>query len=166
MNPSKDQFTKAYEEHVDALFRFGLYKLGDHERVKDLVQETFVRTWSYLQGGKDIQQLRPFLYRTLSNLIIDEYRKKKTVSLEVLVEEGFDPVDSAAPEAGLQYDSERALRLVQSLPEAYRDAVYMRYVEGFSLEDIATITGETKNTVTVRVHRGIEKLRKLFEHET
>lgn len=165
MNDLQDQFTSIFTEHTDALFRYAFFKLGDREIAKDLVQETFAKTWGYLHKGGDIQQMRAFLYRTLSHLIVDFYRKKKTVSLDVLLEEGFDRMGSGAGEVTDMLDGARVMALLSKLPKKYHDVLFMRFVEGLELEEIAHVTRETKNTVTVRVHRGLKRLKKIFEHE-
>ncbi len=102
------------------------------------------------------------LYRTASNLIIDRYRKKQTVSLDLLQETGFDPEDDTHEHVIDGPDAKFALTLVSQLPEPFQQAVYLRYVDGLELSEIAEISGVSTGTVAVRVHRGVAKLRKLF----
>jgi RNA polymerase sigma-70 factor (ECF subfamily) len=83
-----------------------------------------------------------------------------------MMEDGFEPASDNHDAFIDQLDGERALLLVKQLPDAYRDVVFMRYVDELSLEEISEITGESKNAVTVRVHRGIKKLQALYEHKT
>jgi RNA polymerase sigma-70 factor (ECF subfamily) len=52
--------------------------------------------------------------------------------------------------------------LLDDIPSPYKEAVFMRYVIGLELKEIAEITGDSVNTVSVHVHRGINKLRELF----
>mgnify|MGYP003430023408 CR=1 FL=1 len=157
------EFLKAYEDNSDAMFRQCFFKVHDRELSKDMLQETFVRTWDYISQGKTILNMRAFLYRTLNNLIIDHYRKKKAVSLDALSEEGFDPEAAQGMDANDRMEGEKAMKLLDELPEPYREAVFMRYVSGLELHEIAEITGESMNTVSVHVHRGINKLKELFK---
>ena len=166
MKTLQEQFTESYNDYADLLFRHCLFKVSDRELAKDLVQESFMKTWGYLAEGKQIDSMKAFLFRTLNNLIIDEYRKRKTVSLEVLAEEGFDPPFDNTQSLLAHIDGARALSLIKGLPQEYRDVVFMRYVQEFSLEEIAEVTGESKNTLSVRIHRGLKKLKELFEHAT
>jgi len=63
----------------------------DHALGEGLVQETFMKTWVYLvKKGKSILW-KLFSITFLNNLIIDEYRKHKTSSLDTMQEKGFDP---------------------------------------------------------------------------
>ena len=76
-----EAFTKAYDELSDAIFRHCWFRIGDRERAKDLMQETFTKSWQYISRGEKVDNLKAFLYRVANNLIIDEYRKKKELSL-------------------------------------------------------------------------------------
>ncbi len=164
MEEQKRAFLAAYEEHADALYRYCYFKINDTEIARDLLQDTFAKTWNYIASGNTVSNMKAFLYRSINNEIIDEYRRKKHASLEVMAEEsGFDPV---APEMSSHeelLDGKRVLTLLGHLPKLYRDAIFMRYVEELSLTEIAEILGESENTISVRVHRGIKKLRELFD---
>jgi len=161
----QNQFLRAYDENSDAMFRQCFFKVHDTEIAKDILQETFVRTWDYIAQGKTILNMRAFLYRTLNNLVVDHYRKKKAVSLDALSEDGFDPVAVEGIDANDRMEGEKAMKLLDELPEPYKEAVFLRYVNGLELSEIAEITGESLNTVSVHVHRGIGKLKELFNHE-
>ncbi|HRH27145.1 MAG TPA: RNA polymerase sigma factor [Parcubacteria group bacterium] len=156
------EFLLAYEENSDALFRQCFFKVNDREVATDILQETFTRTWDYLAKGKEVQNMKAFLYRTMNNLIVDHYRKKKAVSLDVLAEDGFDPEALEGINANDRIEGEKALKLLDKIPSPYKEAVFMRYVSGLELKEISEITGEEVNTVSVHVHRGIKKLRELF----
>ena len=79
-------FLAAFEEYSDALFRHASLRVSDRERSVDLVHDTFTTVWGYVRGGHEIEQFRPFLYKVLNNLIIDEYRKRKEASLDAILE--------------------------------------------------------------------------------
>src|SRR5258708_4350746 len=82
---------KAYNEYAQKLNSWAFYKTSDRSLADDLVQNTFLKTWAYLSKGGEIETMKAFLYNVLNNLIVDEYRRRKTVSLEVLLEKGFEP---------------------------------------------------------------------------
>jgi RNA polymerase sigma-70 factor (ECF subfamily) len=171
MTGSEREFNHAFEAYSDELFRHCALRLRDRERAVELTQECFLRAWDYVQKGETIDQIRPFLYRTLRHLIIDEYRKKKSVSLEGLVaasegdvEDLLPPDESNTIEAALvRHEGGRVLEALTRLDEPYREAVTMRYVDGLSPQEIGIAIGESQNVVSVRVHRGLKKLRDLLE---
>jgi RNA polymerase sigma-70 factor (ECF subfamily) len=165
-------FTEAFEAYSDELFRHAYMRLSDRERALDLTQECFARVWEYTQT-KEVVEWRPFLYRTLRHLIIDEYRKKKAVSLEALAQSHEMEVEALMPadesntlEAAIgRFEGVRVLQALERLPLNYREAIELRYVEGLTPREIADIVDESENVVSVRVHRALKKLKEVLEHE-
>jgi len=155
-------FLDAFDSYSDALYRHCYFRVADKERAKDLVSDTFTRTWDYLVKGGSVDDFKPFLYKTLNHLIIDEYRKKKTESLDALLDDREVP-ESAFPELveGSREDFELALdakavtELLVLMPAQYREVVVMRYMDGLMPAEIAKLLGESVNTVSVRIHRGV-----------
>ncbi len=157
------QFAKVYEEHADAIFRYCYFKLSDRDRALDLLQDTFVKVWQYMCNGHNVENVKALLYMTARNLIIDEYRKKKMSSLEKLQEEGWEPVEEGYVDSLVnRLDSLRAVEFIQKIPDKYRDVIFMRYVQDLSIKEIASLVGESENAVSVRIHRGLAKLKSLF----
>src|SRR3989344_4442190 len=86
MEELQAQFAAVFEKHSDELFRHCHLRLSDRQRALELTQETFLRAWGYVVKGEEVHQWRAFLYRILNNLIVDEYRKHKSQSLDALLE--------------------------------------------------------------------------------
>ena len=168
-------FEEAYERYSNELFRHSSLRLSDRERAMELTQECFLKTWEYIEKGNTVDEFRPFLYRTLRNLIIDEYRKHKVSSLEAMLEgkeetdtEVLMPHDeSNTLEAAIdRFDGKRALEVLERLPDLYKEVLILRYVESLSPKEIAESVGESENAVSVRIHRGLKKLKTLLEPES
>src|SRR6185369_164461 len=87
------EFLEAYDTYADALYKHCFFRVYSATRAEELVQDTFMKTWDYLAKGKDIENLRAFLYKTANNLIIDYSRKKREISLEQQLAEnpGWEP---------------------------------------------------------------------------
>lgn len=154
---------KAYDELSDAIFRHCWFRIGDRERAKDLMQDTFTKSWQYITEGASINNLKPFLYRVANNLIIDEYRKKKEMSLDRLQEQGFDPGFDDRTKNESRIDARFAISTINKLDEKYREVVLMRYIDELSPKEIAEVVGESENNVSVRLHRGIKQLKDIFD---
>ena len=158
-----DSFIKSYDEYADALFRFAYFRIRERELAKDLVQESYIRTWNYIASGKEIENLRAFLYRTLRNIIVDETRKKKTVSLDAMQNEGFDPSDNfRKAELEFRLDSKNIVDRLTLLPEDDREIIIMRYINELGPKEIAEILDESENVVSVRINRALKKAREIF----
>lgn len=159
------EFLAAYDEYSASLFRFLTMKIADREVARDLTQETFTRAWDYRQGGGVIREWKPFLFRTAYNLVVDVYRKKRSVSLDSLIDDqGFAVSDDNADEKQSVVAAEMSLvrKGIDQLDETYRDIILLRYTEDLPPKEIARITGLSENVVSVRIHRGIEKLRTIL----
>ncbi|MEI8097151.1 MAG: RNA polymerase sigma factor [Candidatus Moraniibacteriota bacterium] len=154
------KFLALYESQTDALFRFVFFRVSDHEVAKDIVQDAFLKMWQTLASGREIENERAFLFRIAGNLVIDRYRKAKEYSLDSLAEQGFDAPDDLGAPIETQIDAEKALDSLQDIPEKYREAVWLRMVEEWSVKDIAEFSHETVNVVSVRIHRGLKLWRK------
>lgn len=160
------QLASAHHDYHKSLNAYAFYKLSDSTLGQDLVQDTFVKTWTYLMKKGEIQGMKSFLYHVLNNLIVDEYRKrkKKTVSLDVMLEAGFAP-DTGESESKRNQnisDGKGVMLLIEKLPEHYQQVVRMRYEQDLSLREISELLGESENTISVRVHRGMQKLKLLY----
>ncbi len=159
------EFLAAYDEYSASLFRFLTMKIADREVARDLTQETFTRAWDYRQGGGVIREWKPFLFRTAYNLVVDVYRKKRPVSLDALIDDqGFAVSDDSADEKQTVVSAEMSLvrKGIDQLDETYRDIILLRYTEDLPPKEIARITGLSENVVSVRIHRGIEKLKTIL----
>ena len=164
------RFLKAFEEYNDALFRHATLRISNRERAVDLVHDTYTKVWSYIKDGYEIENFRPFLYKVLNNLIIDEYRKKKESSLDALfeidgVDEGsFEELSESSVESmAATIDGQKAFALLEELPEQYREVIIFRFVDQLGPREISELIEESENVISVRIHRGLRLLRQKIE---
>ncbi|MDP1707265.1 MAG: RNA polymerase sigma factor, partial [bacterium] len=136
----------------------------DHAMGQDMVQDTFMKTWVYLVNKGKIDLMKAFLYRILNNLIVDQYRKRKTSSLDVLLEKGYEPGTDTSERLINALDGEQAILLIRRLPQKYQKVMRMRYIQDLSLKEMSLVTGQSKNTIAVQLHRGLAKLKLLYKH--
>jgi RNA polymerase sigma-70 factor (ECF subfamily) len=118
--------------------------------VDDLMQDVFVAALEKLGGLRDGQAFGPWLGAMARNRAVDFHRARR-------------PMDEL-PEALGRPDAERAeaermLRAIRALPEAYREPLVLRLVEGMSGPEIAAQVGLTPGSVRVNLHRGMSLLR-------
>lgn len=173
MESQEDRFLKAFEDYSDALFRHASIRISDRERAIDVVHDTFTKVWSYVRSGHQIDSYRSFLYKVLNNLIIDEYRKHKELSLDaMLAEEGVD--EGSFPELSenttealaATIDGQKAFALLTELPDEYREVIILRFVDGLGPREISDLIEESENVVSVRIHRGLKLLRQKIQSAT
>ncbi|MDP3741458.1 MAG: sigma-70 family RNA polymerase sigma factor [bacterium] len=159
-------FLQAYDKYSDAIFRYCYFRVFEREQARDMTQETFMKTWEYMSSGKQVDNLRAFLYKVANNMVIDFSRKKKSSSLEELQEQGFDPSLDERSATDAHLDLEIVLGHLSQVEPKYREAILLRFVEDLSPQEIAGITGESANNISVRINRGIAQLKSILEKKT
>jgi len=161
-NEQNEEFLRAYDKLSDAIFRYCYFKTSKRDLALDLAQETFTKTWEYLREGNQVKNLKAFLYKVASNLIIDEARKRKVLSLDEITDHGFDyGIDEKEKIEGI-IDGKKAAEILKEIGEKYREVIMMRYLDELSVKEIAKITDQTENSVSVRLHRGLQKLNEIL----
>jgi len=140
-------------------------RVSDRAIGEDLVQKTFMKTWLYLVKGGKIDLMKAFLYHILNHLIVDYYRKRKNVSLDVLLEKGFEPYNDPSKHLADVLDGKTAFLLVKQLQPKYQRVITMRYAQDLTLEEISKLTGQSKKTIAVQLFRGIKQLKLLYNPE-
>ena len=157
----QSNFLKAYDEYADALFRHCYFRVSSREVALDLTQDIFTKTWEYISQGKEVKNIKAFLFQVARNIVIDYYRKHKSVSLDKKIDDGSQFEDVQSKTQSLSEIS-HMLSALERLPEQYREVMRLRYVDDLPLSEIAEVIGEKENAVSVRIHRGVEKLKEIL----
>lgn len=125
---------------------------------EDLVQEVFLKALPRLRDLRDATRFGPWLAAITRNCANDYYRKNRA---EETVTEGWPEGEEDEPAANDDSNAEAAaiLEAVRSLPEAYRETLILRLVEGMTGPEIASRTGLKAGSVRVNLHRGMQQLR-------
>jgi RNA polymerase sigma-70 factor (ECF subfamily) len=151
-------FMETFRLYSDSIFRFCLVKVTNQQLAEDMTQEVFMRYWKSLRDGKEITNVRAFLYTIAGNLAKDWYKRKKSVPLEE--DEAHDAVlvsRESSPETMSAYNE--AIEMIEGMEDIDREVLLLRLVEGFEPRDIAEIIGETSNVVSVRLNRAMARLK-------
>jgi RNA polymerase sigma-70 factor (ECF subfamily) len=165
----KEKFISIYNKLSDSVFRYCIFRISDRDVALDITQETFTKYWDTLSAGEKINSDRALIFTIARNLIIDHYRKHKSCSLESLSEtedgeniEEFTLIeDNQKCEIELETEARFLISKIKELPKSYQQIIYLRYVEDMKPDEIAKILGISVGAVSVRIHRGIEGLKKI-----
>lgn len=147
-----------------ALYAHAYRRLGNHEAAEDAVQDTLLRAYRALPSFDGDLRLRAWLHRILTNVCHDESNRRKRASglIDRLEAEPIllapDPIEET-----VLHDTVRIMNdALAELPENYREALVLRYVDGLSFREVAEITGVTEENARARVHRGRAALHKVL----
>lgn len=158
--PPPDAFADQCLAQADALYRTAVRLTRNPADAEDLVQETFLKAFRASSRFERGTNLRAWLFTILMNGFRnrrrDSARDVVDVDSEVVERAEGRPEQSATPEQQLLRDTLDAdlQRALDALPDAFRQAVWLRDVEEFSYADIAVMLGVPAGTVMSRISRG------------
>jgi RNA polymerase sigma-70 factor (ECF subfamily) len=118
--------------------------------VEDTVQEIFLHALRKLHTLRDARAFGPWIAMIARNRAMDFHRRSRET---VEITDDFRSADSSESKA------EEILGIIRTLPDAYRETLVLRLVEGMTAPEIATRTGLTPASVRVNLHRGMKLLR-------
>ena len=154
------------EKYQHRLLRYLLYLTGRREMAEDFFQETWIRVLERGSQYDGRHEFSTWLFTIARNLVIDDFRRKRPASLDSLADENaaapFDLPATGQPsafDATVQREqNERISAGMQHISAEYRESLLLRFQEGMSLEEIATVTGAPLGTVKSRIYRGLTAL--------
>ncbi len=149
-------FDRLYERYARMVHGILLARASEND-VDDLLQEVFLTAYTRLSTLRDPGAFGSWLAMIARNRAMDSHRRARRT--EELPEdlEGGDPSEAEAREI---------LDIVRGLPEAYRETLLMRLVEGMTGQEIAERAGLTPGSVRVNLHRGMALLRDRLRERT
>jgi RNA polymerase sigma-70 factor (ECF subfamily) len=147
-----------WQEFSGRLAQFIGSRVADAAAADDLLQDVFLKIASRVSQVNDRGKLQGWVYRIARNAIIDHYRtRKETVELpETLAAE------PASEDAGMEGLVDAFRRMIDALPNPYREAVKLTELEGLTQRELANRLGLSLSGAKSRVHRGREQLKQML----
>jgi len=164
----KAAFAALYDSCVDRVYRHVYYRVSNQADAEDITQETFVRAWKAIDRYKSTEV--PFvawLITIANNLVTDHYRRRrKTVSLNDGCE--TNPGAQVSDPEGLaerNFDNALIKEAVLELKGDKQKVISMRFIDGFSCEEIAKALNKSEGSIRVIQYRALNELRKLLKRD-
>ena len=148
---------RLYQELLPTVYRAAYTYLKNRCDSEDAAQEAFLRLAGSRRSFEDERQIKAWLVVTVGNICKDMLRRKYRQDLNLA-----DHSELAAPER----DARVVLDALLELPEKYKTAIYLYYYEGYSVREIARVSGNPEGTVKAWLHRGRRLLKQYLEEET
>ncbi len=158
LDGDRDKYGRLYSLYAPLVHGILLARLPRSE-VEDMVQEIFLHALKKLPTLRDANSFGPWVAMIARNRAMDFYRKsREMVPIDANTENygGSDGRESRATEI---------LEIIRTLPDAYRETLVLRLVEGMTGPEIASRTGLTAASVRVNLHRGMKLLREALGFE-
>jgi len=144
-----DRFARLYEIYAPLVHGILLARVPRDE-VDDLTQEIFLHALKKLHTLRDAKAFGPWIAMIARNRAMDFHRSTR---------ETVEVTEQIAITNAPNRTAREVLDLIRSLPDAYRETLVLRFVEGMTGPEIASRTGLTPASVRVNLHRGVKLLR-------
>jgi RNA polymerase sigma-70 factor (ECF subfamily) len=158
----KDElFNKEFLPHMDQLYNFGYYLANNEDVAKDLLQETYMKAYRFIEYFQVGTNSKAWLIRIMKNNFINEYRKKSKAPYKVDIDDvnQKDDIEDDHVELDMRQEvfgnliGDELMNAVNDLPVDYRLIILLCDIEGFKYEEIAKIIDVPIGTVRSRLHR-------------
>lgn len=166
---SNQAFERIFLAHYDDLFRYGVRLAGDEEVVKDCIQNLFQRLWQRRKALGAVGEIKPYLFIALRHHITDELRaQQRRTALQSgylgEVEGQYSPEDFLIAQQLTSAQQAQLLAALKQLSNRHREALYLRFFDGFSYERISEMMNLHQQSVRNLVHQAIKQLRLVLPH--
>lgn len=176
------QFERIFDEefmpHADALYTFSYHLTGHEEDANDLLQETLMKAWRFIDKYEEGTNAKAWLFTIAKNAFINEYRKRVKTPHKVELQDyvTFHEKEDTPLAGGMQVGEEMFQYLmgdevslaINQLPLDFKTVILLCDIEDFKYEEIAEILGIPIGTVRSRLHRARNMLKeklKLYAEE-
>jgi RNA polymerase sigma-70 factor (ECF subfamily) len=162
----KNSFGILVERYEEKLLRYGRKFLATREDIEDIVQDVFLSAYQNIQSFDTAQRFSPWVYRIAHNAFVNALKKRSRGPLII----DFDTLISHPTyedPAPLQREHEEMRSMIEkglgTLDPKYREVLILYYLEEIPYKEIADILEVPTGTVGVRLKRGKEALKKIYE---
>ena len=160
-------FQLLFEAYKDKVFSIAVYSIGgDRSIADDVTQQIFLKLFTAIRQFRGESEFTTWLYRLVVNACLDERRRRKR-----LLPWGESVAMSNPSEKRPQEKQYARLEVAEAVREAigelkpkFRLPILLKYIEGLSYEEIASVMGCSKGTVASRLNRGHSQLAKRLSH--
>ena len=166
----KNAFGEIAELNYAALHHYGTRFTSDRDLIKDCIQDLFLEVWEKREKLDYVVAIKPYLFQSLRNNLIRRI-KKQSVFSDISQNEDY-PESDISPESNWivietdQLTNSRLRQGIEMLPKRQREALYLKYYENLSYDEIAEVMGLQRQAVANYLQYGIQKLREYWQYKT
>ena len=169
--PAQQTFTGLIRPHLERMYRLAYRLTGHREDAQDLVQEVLLKLYPKCDRLAEVETIAPWLARVLYRQFIDNKRRYATRNLRIVShnELSADPDQAPAAQASTEtlvegeFNINRIQTALARLSEDHRVIIILHDIEGYTLSEVAEITGVNLGTIKSRRQRSRERLQELLD---
>jgi RNA polymerase sigma-70 factor, ECF subfamily len=154
------EFQTFYQENLGLIYRYVYSKVGNREEAEDLTSQIFMKAVRGVDTERGPQSMQKWLFQVARTTIADYWRahyRVSTNSLEELLEAGWEGPAEEEPAVMSSTPTDRVQRILQALPEHYREVLTCRFLLNLSIRDTANHMCLTEANVKVLQFRALKR---------
>jgi RNA polymerase sigma-70 factor (ECF subfamily) len=160
-----EAFTALYDSYMSRVYRYVFFRVADDQTAEDITSQVFLRAWEHLKRYRQDGSFLAWLYTIARNAVIDHYRTRK----EVVPLNDALPVPTDGPtlqeNVELKFETEQVRRAMLQLTSDQKEVLSLKFMAGFSTEEIAHHLGKREGAVRALQMRALRALAKEIKLE-
>ncbi|MCU0391441.1 MAG: sigma-70 family RNA polymerase sigma factor [Thermoflexibacter sp.] len=157
----EEAVTEMMQYYYADLYQYSLKIAGDVDLGKDCIQEVFMEIWTKREKLGDVQYIKPYLFKSIRRRIIQykTQKKKELDQIEGEVDIVFSHEDFLVQELNSQERQAKLIDALNQLSKRQKEAIYLKFYEGLSYEQISEIMGITYQPLYNLIYKSLKLLR-------
>lgn len=148
---------EAFSQHADTIYRFIYSRVGNREDAEDLTSEVFLKATHYLDEQRSGVSVLSWLFTVAGTVLADHWRRYYRVGSVLPIDEAHyvEETDDPNPEEAMVRSTSLVSEILGTLPPRYRQVLELRFLLGYSLNEVAVELGITVGNVKTLQHRAL-----------
>lgn len=165
-HPARDaeRLQRLYEDNLHVIYRFIYSKVGNREEAEDLTSQVFIKAVRSIDNSRDTASIQSWLFQVARTTIADHWRsfyQLRAHSLDDLLEAGWEGPAETEPPPRVAQPQDRVTRILERLPDHYREVLTCRFLLNLSIRETAQRMGLSEANVKVLQFRALKKAGRL-----
>lgn len=156
-----DAFGQIYLLHLDAIFRYVFFRIGNQEDAEDITEQVFLKAWESLPGYQDFgHPFTSWLYRIAHNLVVDYHRRERTVPAEEMDQTRGDGHEepNLLQQVIANEEVDLLVAALSRLSEEQQQVIVLRFIEGLNHTEVARILNKSEGACRMIQNRALVAL--------
>lgn len=164
-NGDRQAFSSMYQAYFSTLYNYGNKISVNKDLVKDCIQDLFIDLWRNKEHLGETDAIKPYLYKSLRRRLVSELTRKNQQLRTDELSESYDFEFTASHEAHLiinqttEEQKEALLKAINTLTKRQKEAVFLRYYENMTCQQVASVMGLRLNSTYVLLSQAIDLLK-------
>lgn len=162
----QEAFATLYDSYLESIYRFIYIRVEDRQTAEDITSTVFMKAWENLSSYQPRGvPFRAWLFRIARNSVIDHYRtRKQAAPLESVINIIENESQPLSEKINNRMETDEVLKYMRQLTEDQRNVLSLKFIQGLSTKEIASVLHKRQGAVRALQMRGLQTLARLMEN--